>query len=1217
MLGLAISILAILIAAAPLWFPWILPSVFKKYGVRYSHYERDGYSRFILRNVIFAQPKIKFQAKRVEILFPTTLLWRNFGDDRRENYLRVSDWSLELLDSTDTQPKTNSVFYLSQKLDPLLADLKRWIPRATLDNGAIRFKNKVIALPVAEWAKGNLSGRIFSPQLFPETFFNADLEDKFSKRILIENPTWNVGAVFIIAEQEKNLLQLEGSVLWQSNHIDLAAQFGREGWLPDSASVNSKLFRVPAEVLKLQGYRDLGGSLDLRWATNRFTVDLTASAQPIENKEVFLSPVEAVIHASGDTNSVLVETATISSPWLQAKLSKNVEFSFRGELLSEAATLSLAADLSEQHWIAATGILNGVAILRRGTNRFPDTTFTLAGAGIDISEIQTEQLDVQGELDWPWLRIDSASVRFKDANAQANLKFNAVTRLIADGNLKLDGHLGREFLPPEISYKKISLNADFSGSLKKLLHSAHVELKDAKFPGLAPLGIVADWRGTHLDLESLQAKISSTNSALVFSGSANVQTDRIDARVEKLTLMTQEQSVLSLQKPIAISSMKNGSSWTATIEPLRWLGEKTEISLAGNVQWPQQGDVSLSTTQFNFSVFQDFSERPLPSVLIERLNAVAKWTNGPVNFSFEAFARFFSRDGTPFLAELQALGNAKGTTIELANVGTKTETVISGKGFLPMTILPGSSNLLQTIPKGSVDFRAETIPNTQFWEELASLTQTTFREPRVSIVILGTVDAPQGKISASAKEIILKPKAPDQPIPRFQNLFADFDLVREHVTLNRFEVFVEGQPITATGELPLPKILERDWKKVFDWRKANAHLKIIDAQIAPFERLFPTILSPLGTMNLDVTIVSGGKLDGELRVENAALRPIPSLGPIHDIKARLKLAGTQLKLETFEGFLGGEAVNLSGEINLAKYQSTNLPAFNFKLTGTNVPLARSPDFILRSDIDLGIANKQGGVPVISGALNLRDSFYLSDLKLLIPGKVAKPKNRPPYFSVETEPLANWHLNIAVRGENSLKVRSPLFRGELSANLKLDGTLKEPIALGDARINSGVIQFPFANLRVDQGFISLTSDNPYRPHLSVSASSRTFGYDVKMEVSGPADKPNIEFSSNPGLTSEQILLMVTAGELPRDEINFSTQQKAGRLAFFLGKNLMSKFGSNDARDDKLEIRSGENVSEQGRQTYYLEYKLTDDWSIVGEYDRFGGLNAGFKWKFFSK
>jgi translocation and assembly module TamB len=312
-----------------------------------------------------------------------------------------------------------------------------------------------------------------------------------------------------------------------------------------------------------------------------------------------------------------------------------------------------------------------------------------------------------------------------------------------------------------------------------------------------------------------------------------------------------------------------------------------------------------------------------------------------------------------------------------------------------------------------------------------------------------------------------------------------------------------------------------------------------------------------------------------------------------------------------------EASRLTGELNFGRIdRATSLPIFHFKLRGTNVPLARQPEFIIRSDIALNISNEKGGEPFVSGELNLRDSYFLSDLKRLIPGKVAKPKQRPPYFSIETEPFANWRLNVAVKGTNFLKVRSPLFRGEISADLKIDGTLKEPIALGETKVDSGVVQFPFANLRVDQGFVALTSENPYRPQISLGASARTFGYEVKMELSGPVDQPNVVFSSNPGLRSEQILLMITAGELPRDEMTFSTEQKAQRLAFFFGKNLFSKFGSGGT-EDRLEIRSGEDVSEQGRQTYYLEYKLSDDWSIIGEYDRFGAVNAGIKWKFFEK
>src|SRR5262249_12415268 len=141
--------------------------------------------------------------------------------------------------------------------------------------------------------------------------------------------------------------------------------------------------------------------------------------------------------------------------------------------------------------------------------------------------------------------------------------------------------------------------------------------------------------------------------------------------------------------------------------------------------------------------------------------------------------------------------------------------------------------------------------------------------------------------------------------------------------------------------------------------------------------------------------------------------------------------------------------------------------------------------------------------------------------------------RPPYFSVDIEPWAQWKLKVNVTGTSFLRVRAPIFRGTVSTVLTLAGTLKEPVALGQVRIDSGsFIAFPFASLDVKQGFISITSENPYRPDLFVTAAGRQFGYDVKIEVTGPVDERNIQFSSIPGLSSEEIVLMLTAGQAPR-------------------------------------------------------------------------------------
>jgi translocation and assembly module TamB len=59
------------------------------------------------------------------------------------------------------------------------------------------------------------------------------------------------------------------------------------------------------------------------------------------------------------------------------------------------------------------------------------------------------------------------------------------------------------------------------------------------------------------------------------------------------------------------------------------------------------------------------------------------------------------------------------------------------------------------------------------------------------------------------------------------------------------------------------------------------------------------------------------------------------------------------------------------------------------------------------------------------------------------------------------------------------------------------------------------------------------------------------------------------------------------------------------------------GFGDQSQERLTISSGEQISEQGRPTYNVEYKVTDRWSLVGEYDRFGDLNAGLKWRVYSK
>jgi hypothetical protein len=94
-------------------------------------------------------------------------------------------------------------------------------------------------------------------------------------------------------------------------------------------------------------------------------------------------------------------------------------------------------------------------------------------------------------------------------------------------------------------------------------------------------------------------------------------------------------------------------------------------------------------------------------------------------------------------------------------------------------------------------------------------------------------------------------------------------------------------------------------------------------------------------------------------------------------------------------------------------------------------------------------------------------------------------------------------------------------------------------------------------------------------------------------------------------------MVTAGQLPKGEFTLTPQQRAQTVGLFLGRDLLSKAGVGDSAEQRLTVRTGEEITEHGRPTYGVEYKLTGRWSLEGEYDRFGDYNAGIKWRVYSK
>jgi translocation and assembly module TamB len=403
--------------------------------------------------------------------------------------------------------------------------------------------------------------------------------------------------------------------------------------------------------------------------------------------------------------------------------------------------------------------------------------------------------------------------------------------------------------------------------------------------------------------------------------------------------------------------------------------------------------------------------------------------------------------------------------------------------------------------------------------------------------------------------------------------------------------------------------------KLPDWDKAQGHLKLESAQVAAFAAYLPKLLSPEGLLNATLELKAGKRFEGTVSLTNAATLPMGRVAPLRNITALVRLDGNRAVLEDFHGGIGGQQVQAEGFVTIPKMDGSGLD-YHVTLHGTNVPLARSPELLLRGDLDITLQGGSDGAPLLSGTVTLRDGLYVQHASALVWSAPRRPEWRPPYFRMTNEIFADWRLQMIVHGDRFLRIRTPVFSGIASADFQLKGSLPSPILTGDARISSGHLMFPFGSLNIDQGFASFSGNDPNGPNLQLNATGRNYRYDLRLEVKGPADGANVILSATPPLTSEQILLMLTAGEIPRSDFAFSSSARAGRLGTFLGKDLLSLYMGSDPGEERLIIRSGENISQQGQLSYSVEYRLNNRWSIVGEYDEFNAFNTDLKWILFT-
>ncbi len=1202
--AVAVAIVVVVIVALPLWLPMLVRAVGPRYGATFQAYERIGYGRFVLKGVTIRRPGVNVTVDRVEIDTPVLWTWRHVvGHDAPAI---AGTWSVEVQKTTTPRPQRPSGWMpLRTTLLHIATELNRWLPEAKTGKGTVRWPGGEIGLASARWQHDRLDVNALRYRNL-----SADAAVRFSPgdSIAVTATDPDDGAKLALTSRGN---AVSGNAAWWEQPATVTATFAEQGWMPARADVRAENLHVPGERLKLgAAYRTVAGHVHATWDVERISADAVLHGEPVKEKQA--PPLDVTVQLHGDQRSLTVEAFHAAIPGGIADLTSPVTVDRSGDIHESAARFSVRVDLSQQPWTHATGTMVGEARIVPDGRKAPAVEYDLKVDNLTLPGVAVRAGTAVGRLQWPVLEVRRIAMTGAAGETVAGhgvwnfrekkVTDAAVTGVIASGTIS-------RWLPKSLTFDSVKVDARAAGALATLEHAGSIDVNNVRIATIKPATGTLKWEGRGPDISEFSVAASVGDARLTARGAATAR----EVRLTDVTFAPDGAVALRLKGPARIAWQP-----ALTVDELHLVGPNAAVD--ATIEWGRSGRIEAALRGFASQWVGAVMPLRGPAWSIPSFAISGKWDQSPMTYAAAGELAFALPDNRSATINLSVKGTPAGMTIEALHGIESGNAVVNASGNLPLMLSPGRQPLVEINPDGPLKVEATTVPNAAFWQQLAAMTGVELRDPQVNAHLTGRWSRPEGTIDFRAAHVAMDPKRFARPLPTIDAVDVAVAGDAGGLQLNRFSFTIEGQMVHASGRLP---VNHSTWTELahaplpYLQQYSQVQLEVPDAKVAMFSRFLPAALAPAGRLQADIRF-DRGTLGGFLRLRDAASRPLGPLGVLQQVNADVDFSDHRVVLRKVTATSGGQPITLSGSVELpsAGWMSGEFsePHYDVTLSGQNLPFVRQSGLLMRGDIDLKLQTPAKGRPAISGKVVLRDSLFLTDVRSFLPhGGGSSPSRRPPYFSVDTPPLEAWRLDIDVSGTRFMRVRTPVFTGVASAHFHLGGTLGDPRTIGEATIDEGVVRMPFAAFQVKQGAVRLTEESPFEPTIYLRGTGRHYGYDLTMEVQGKASAPKINFTSSPALDAEQVLLMVMTGAAPANEVNTSLTHRAVQIGAFFGQSLVSSLTGGGVEPDRLSIESGEKISQQGKETYSIEYKLSDRWSITGEYDEFDEYNAGFKWR----
>jgi hypothetical protein len=360
--------------------------------------------------------------------------------------------------------------------------------------------------------------------------------------------------------------------------------------------------------------------------------------------------------------------------------------------------------------------------------------------------------------------------------------------------------------------------------------------------------------------------------------------------------------------------------------------------------------------------------------------------------------------------------------------------------------------------------------------------------------------------------------------------------------------------------------------------------------------------------NLAVTgTIARPLLDGQLTISDGRLETSKNAPVVSNLNGAVSFNAARATVEGFTGQLGEGPFQVRGGASL---ENLFQPYYELFFYGSKVDLARVEGLQLKANVDLYASGDSSG-GLIKGAVRFDESRF--SRRLEINPLPTAPPGEEKVFSLQNFQsmippfLANWKIDVSIENDTPFPFSGNAASGEIIPELKLTGTLGNPIPVGQIELKNARVFLPFTTMTIPEGHIDFVEDSPRMPQLDVRGTAQALDYEVQAYAFGPLSERRLILRSDPPLPQDALIQLLTTGMAPSVFARTTSGETPGNLPPASGPG-----GSSEKQDATMgAIASGPQLGNEPpapRATLRGRFELWRGLSLMNENDIFGPSNG---------